>query len=115
METEHTLIVARMSPGEASAVAEIFACSDESELPALVGVRHRQLFRYGEDLYFHLIETAPDAASAIDNVRRHPLYVEINDRLSRHIRAYDPTTWRSPADAMAERFYDWRAPDGAPA
>ncbi|MCY0962424.1 TcmI family type II polyketide cyclase, partial [Streptomyces sp. H27-H5] len=30
-------------------------------------------------------------------------------RLKPFIGAYDPATWRSPADAMAKRFYDWEA------
>jgi cyclase len=109
---ERTLIVARMSPERAAEVATIFAESDRSELPTLVGVRHRQLFRYGEDLYFHLIEAGPGTASAIADVRRHPLYVDINDRLSEHIRPYDAATWRSPADAMATSFYSWDALEG---
>ena len=25
------------------------------------------------------------------------------------VEAYDPATWRSPADAMATRFYNWEA------
>lgn len=107
---ERTLIVARMSPDSAPDVAKIFAQSDRSDLPKLVGVRHRQLFRFGEDLYFHLIESGPGAAESIEEVRSHPLYVDINDRLARHIRAYDPSTWRSPADAMARTFYSWDAP-----
>ena len=34
----HALIVARMAPGSAPDIAEVFAASDRGELPHLVGV-----------------------------------------------------------------------------
>ena len=44
------------------------------------------------------------------DVRSHPLYVDVNDTLAAHITAFDPTTWRSPRDAMADHFYSWDRP-----
>ncbi len=49
------LIVARMAPGSAPDIAELFADSDAGELPELVGVTRRSLFQFG-DVYMHLIE-----------------------------------------------------------
>ena len=43
----------------------------------------------------------------IEAAKHHPLLVGISNDLKAHIEAYDPATWRSPADAMATRFYHW--------
>ncbi|MEU4242854.1 TcmI family type II polyketide cyclase [Actinoplanes sp. NPDC026619] len=29
--------------------------------------------------------------------------------MSPYVHPFDPQTWRSPADAMAGRFYSWQA------
>ncbi|ACZ87052.1 TcmI family type II polyketide cyclase [Streptosporangium roseum] len=102
-----TLIVARMEPAEADNVAQIFADSDASDLPRMVGVSRRTLFRF-HDLYFHLVEADEDITPNLYKARSHPLYDEINQRLSKHIRPYDPN-WREPKDAMASPFYIWEA------
>lgn len=102
-----TLIVARMEPSEAEAVASIFKESDESELPRLVGVSRRTLFRF-HDLYFHLVEADQDITPNLYRARSHPLYERINRQLAEHIRPYDPN-WKEPKDAMASPFYVWEA------
>ena len=102
-----TLIVARMDRNNADAVKRIFAESDESELPHLLGVRERRLYRF-HDLYFHSIESDDALAAPLGEVRDDPLWIDINQKLSGFISAYDPQTWRSPRDAMAEEFYLWR-------
>jgi cyclase len=101
-------IVARIKPGSREAVARIFAESDATELPHLARVRHRSLFAYG-DVYIHLVEIEGEVGEAIADVREHPLFREISARLETHIEPYDPATWRSPKDAMAEEFYSWDA------
>jgi cyclase len=109
-ETTHAaLIVARMDPGSADKVAEIFARSDRTELPGLVGVRRRSLFRYG-DVYIHLVDGDRPMGPAIAAVREHPEFVRVSRELDAYVRPYDPATWRSPADAMAEEFYRWERP-----
>ncbi|MDG4820760.1 TcmI family type II polyketide cyclase [Asanoa sp. WMMD1127] len=102
-----TLIVARMEPPEADAVASIFGKSDASELPHLVGVSRRTLFRF-HDLYFHLVEADEDITPNLYKARSHPLYDEINKELAAHIRPYDPN-WKEPKDAMATPFYVWES------
>lgn len=104
-----TLIVARMAPDSRSSVAEIFGAFDRTEMPDLMGTRRRQLFTYN-GLYFHLQDFDADGGTAIEGARSNPLFVDISETLKSHIDAYDPSTWRSPADAMAERFYDWERP-----
>ena len=101
-----TLIVARMTPDAAGQVADIFTESDRTDLPGLVGVTRRQLFRY-QGLYFHLFETDEHGPRRVEDVRGHELFVDVNDKLAHHIKPYDPQTWRSPRDAMAEQFYHW--------
>jgi cyclase len=96
-----------MDPGSGDDVAELFAEFDTTEMPERMGTRRRQLFAY-KGLYFHLQDFDADhGGERIDQARTHPLFVKISEDLKAHIGAYDPATWRSPADAMATRFYSW--------
>lgn len=100
------LIVARMKPGSTSGIADIFAASDRGELPGLVGVSNRTLFRYG-DVYLHLIEADRPPGPEVARLADHPAFKDVSDQLSAFVTPYDPKTWRSPKDAMAEEFYHW--------
>lgn len=104
-----TLIVARMELGSAADVARLFTEFDQTEMPHLMGTRRRQLFSY-KGLYFHLQDfESEDGGERIENAKTDPRFVGISDDLKPFIEAYDPATWRSPADAMAQRFYTWTA------
>lgn len=104
-----TLIVARMEPPDAAAVARLFGEFDRTGMPGLMGTRRRQLFHY-RGLYFHLQDfDSGDGGEAIEAAKSHKSFVQISDDLKEFITAYDPQTWRSPKDAMAERFYHWTA------
>ena len=104
-----TLIVARMELGSSSEVAQLFADFDGTEMPHRMGTRRRQLFAY-RGLYFHLQDFDSDnGGELIEEAKTDPRFVRISEDLKPFITAYDPATWRSPADAMATRFYDWRA------
>ena len=59
-----TLIVARMNLADAEGVAKVFADSDSTDLPHMVGVSRRTLFAF-HDLYFHLVEADHDIGEAI--------------------------------------------------
>ncbi|MGW1892784.1 TcmI family type II polyketide cyclase [Streptomyces sp. NPDC002004] len=100
------LIVARMKPGSAADIADVFAASDRGELPHLVGVTRRTLFQFG-DVYMHLVEADRPPGPAIAKVADHPAFRDISEKLSVYVSAYDPATWRSPKDAMAQAFYSW--------
>lgn len=102
-----TLIVARMEPANADAVATIFAESDATDLPHMIGVSRRTLFRF-HDLYFHLVEADQDITPNLYKARSHPLYDDVNTRLAEQVRPYDPD-WKEPKDAMARPFYVWEA------
>ncbi|WP_171166004.1 TcmI family type II polyketide cyclase [Streptomyces sp. I05A-00742] len=105
-----SLIVARMDPAAQGDVSRIFGEFDRTELPEAMGTRRRQLFRY-RGLYFHLQDfDSDDGGTAIERARSHPLFVKVSDDLKPYIAAYDPATWRSPADALATRFYHWSRP-----
>ncbi|OLE23825.1 MAG: polyketide synthase [Catenulispora sp. 13_1_20CM_3_70_7] len=101
-----TLIIARMEPSHAPDVAAAFAESDAGELPGLLGVAERRLFRF-HDLYVHMISSDGPMADRVDAVRSHPAFTEVNSRLARYITAYDPPSWSGPRDAMAQEFYSW--------
>jgi cyclase len=102
------VIVAKIKPGSEEKVAELFAESDRSDLPALAGVTHRSLFVL-EDVYIHYVEMEEDFTESVDQVRDHPLFKEISRRLDEYIAPYNPETWRSPKDATAREFYTWDA------
>ncbi|MFD8691056.1 TcmI family type II polyketide cyclase [Streptomyces sp. NPDC059651] len=104
----HALIVARMAPESAPDIAELFAASDSSELPHLVGVTRRKLFQFG-DVYLHLIESERPPGPEIAKVTDHPAFKDISDRLTAFVSPYDPQTWRGPKDAMAQEFYRWES------
>ncbi|GAA2428437.1 TcmI family type II polyketide cyclase [Streptomyces macrosporus] len=106
----HTLIVARMKPDAAPAIAEAFAASDRTDLPHLIGVTHRRLFHFDRDLYLHLITSHHDPAPTIARTTDHPEFRAISARLAPHVTAYNPATWRTPQDAMAHCFYQWDNP-----
>ncbi|TRV78074.1 TcmI family type II polyketide cyclase [Streptomyces sp. 130] len=108
----HALIVARMAPGSAPDIAKLFAASDNSELPHLVGVTRRKLFQFG-DVYLHMIESERPPGPEIAKVTEHPEFRAISERLTAFVSPYDPETWRGPKDAMAQEFYRWER--GAPA
>jgi cyclase len=107
MTMQRTLIVARMDAANADAVAALFAESDTSELPHLIGASRRTLFRF-HDLYFHLVEAEHDITGGLYKARSTELYKELNAGLSEFISPYDPG-WREPKDAMATPFYHWEA------
>lgn len=103
----HTLIVARMNPESAAEVSRLFAESDAGELPHLLGVRERHLFRF-HGLYMHLIESEPGIGERLQRIRDEEIFQNLNEKLNPLIAAYDPASWRGPRDAMAVPFYSWQ-------
>lgn len=104
-----TLIVARMAPEASGDVAKIFGEFDGTDMPHRMGTRRRQLFFY-RGLYFHLQDFDDDKGGEhIEEAKTQPAFIKVSEDLKPYIGAYDPATWRSPADAMASRFYDWTA------
>ena len=101
-----TMIVARIAPGAQDEVARIFGESDATDLPHALGVRERSLYALG-DCYVHLVEFDRPVAQAMAKGVGMPGFREISDHLQPFITPYLPT-WRSPADAQAQRFYTWR-------
>jgi cyclase len=98
-----------MNPDLAEDVADVFADFDRTEMPHLMGTHRRQLFRF-HGLYFHLQDfDSEDGGERIESAKTEPRFVQVSQDLKPFIEAYDPATWRSPADAMATRFYHWQA------
>jgi cyclase len=105
-----TLIVARMAAASSPDVARLFDRFDATDMPQRMGTRRRQLFSY-RGLYFHLQDFEEDnGGELIESAKTDPRFLAVSDDLKPFIEAYDPATWRSPADAMARRFYTWEAP-----
>jgi cyclase len=104
-----TLIVARMAPQAGTEVAGLFSAFDATDMPGRMGTRRRQLFSY-RGLYFHLQDfDEADGGERIEAAKSDARFVGISEDLKPFIAAFDPATWRSPADAMAKRFYHWEA------
>ncbi|WP_344222965.1 TcmI family type II polyketide cyclase [Paractinoplanes ferrugineus] len=104
------MIVARMNPADTDGVAGVFAESDATELPHLVGVSRRTLFSFHQ-LYFHLVEADGDISPNLYRQRGTDLYQDINTKLGQFITPYDPN-WSEPRDAMANVFYTWTPESG---
>jgi hypothetical protein len=102
-----SVIVARIQPGEEKSVARIFAESDATDLPHDLGVKTRSLYSLG-DLYLHVIEFRDDPSEALRKGPALPGFQQISEDLRAYIKPYDPKTWKSPADAVAREFYNWR-------
>ncbi len=103
------LIVARMDSRSSADVARLFKAFDETDMPHRMGTRRRQLFMFN-GLYFHLQDFDGDnGGELIEQAKADPRFIQISQDLKPFIEAYDPATWRSPADAMAQRFYTWES------
>lgn len=102
-----TLIVARLNPADKSAVADVFAASDATDLPHMIGVQRRSLFTF-HGLYFHLVEAEQDINPRLYQARTHELFHDVNTKLARYMTPFDPS-WKEPKDSMAEQFYQWEA------
>ena len=103
------LILAKMDSRSSADVARLFGAFDETDMPHRMGTRRRQLFMFN-GLYFHLQDFDDDnGGELIEQAKADPRFVRISQDLKPFIDAYDPATWRSPADAMARRFYTWES------
>ncbi|HUY52397.1 MAG TPA: TcmI family type II polyketide cyclase [Streptosporangiaceae bacterium] len=105
-----TLIVGRMDPQWSADVAKLFGAFDQTDMPHRMGTRRRELFSY-QGLYFHLQDfDGGYGGERILQARTDPRFIKISADLKAYIEAYDPATWRSPADALASRFYHCEPP-----
>jgi hypothetical protein len=103
-----TLIVARIRPGSESKVGRIFATSDSTDLPVELGVQERNLYSL-HDIYVHVIDFSSSDGDSLAGARTLPGFRQISRDLAPYISPYDPA-WTQPQDAVAKRFYHWRAP-----
>jgi hypothetical protein len=101
------MIIAKMSPADADDVAAVFGRSDATSMPHEIGVLRRSLFQF-HGLYVHLIDFDRPPEAAMRIAQSLPAFRAVSDDLKPYIEAYDPN-WRSPADAVARRFYHWTA------
>lgn len=113
MASRMTLMIARMDPQHATAVAALFAESDATELPLRMGVRRRTLFHFN-GIYAHLIEASGEIEQNIAWARvRSPLFRDVSRKLDEYITPYSPATWTGPLDSRSTPFYSWHSPGNA--
>lgn len=105
--TSRSLIVARIGADAEADVARLFANSDRTELPDVLGVTRRHLFTYN-GLYFHYVEFEGASEQAMAVMRGRPDFEQLSSDLGAYITPYDPETWRSPKDALAREFYSYQ-------
>lgn len=107
MDSRH-LFVLRMPPENAPAVAALFAEHDQGDMPRVVGLTRRTLFRFN-DLYMHLVEGPDDLLARLAAERERPDFRDIDGKLGAYLQRYDPENWRSIKDSGATPFYTWTA------
>lgn len=101
-----TLIVAHFKPGSEKQIARLFAESDATELPDLIGVRSRRLYTF-HDVYIHLVEgTERPVGPAVDRLHSHPLFQQISKALDDYIVPFEGR-WGNVEQASAKQFYHW--------
>ncbi|MGH8906393.1 MAG: TcmI family type II polyketide cyclase [Egibacteraceae bacterium] len=100
------LMVMRMEPAHAQAVAEIFAKHDQGDMPHVVGISRRTLFQY-HDLYMHLLEADTDILGKLYVARARPDFQDVNAQLENHLKRYHPEGWSELKHSMATPFYTW--------
>jgi cyclase len=109
-----TLIVARLKSGDAArreqAIRDLFAASDATELPDLVGVRERRLFTF-QDLYFHLVESEQALTRTLTPQHDNPLFKAVSVAMEEHVEPYRGA-WGGIREASARQFYHWRRGTG---
>ncbi|GAA2336464.1 TcmI family type II polyketide cyclase [Streptomyces sparsogenes] len=102
-----TLIVARLKPGDHRAeISRLFAESDTTELPDLVGVQERRLLTF-KDLYFHLVRTDEALSRTLTPQHDHPLFRSISEAMDEYVTPYEGA-WGSVEQASARQFYHWK-------
>lgn len=100
------LMVMRMDPRHADAVAELFTEHDKGDMPYEVGISRRTLFRY-QDLYMHLIEADTDVFGKLLAARARADFQDVNRRLAAYLERYAPDEMHDLQDSRAIPFYTW--------
>lgn len=100
-----TLIVARHVPGSESEIARLFAESDATELPHLIGVRTRRLYTF-HDIYIHMVQADRPVGEALEKNRGNPLFKQISEALDEYVTPFEGK-WGSVHQASANQFYHW--------
>ncbi|MGH3802461.1 MAG: TcmI family type II polyketide cyclase [Pseudonocardiaceae bacterium] len=108
--THRLLMVSKMDPEDADAVAKIFAAHDNTELPVRIGVTARTLFYY-QGLTFHLIESEDDILDNVFEAHREPAFHELNESL-RPFLSPIVSSWSNITDSQAREFYRRSWPAG---
>jgi cyclase len=114
-EREITVIVQRMKPGTEEDIARVFTESDAGGLPTETGVTGRWLYSM-EDVFVHVLEQ--DTVKAAEVRQNHesmrPAFAKVMADLAPYVSPYDPETWQTPRDSVAQVFHRWTAPDWKP-
>jgi hypothetical protein len=100
-----TLIVTHFVPGSEEKIAQLFAESDGTELPELIGVQRRRLYTT-HDVYIHLVEADRPIAEGLAQHRGNPLFQQLSKDLDEFIVPFEGK-WGSVHQASARKFYHW--------
>lgn len=96
------VIVAYYKPGSEDKIVAAFKCSDETELPHLIGIASRYVWVQG-DIYVHFVEGRSTLPAILKKYARHPLFQEVKAELDQYVSLIDPDL--PPA---ARLIYQWR-------
>ena len=110
MSLHTSLIIAKLNTDRFDEIRNLFTEFDRSHMPERMGTVRRQLFTF-HDLYFHLQDFETEDADRIESAKTDPVFVQISKDLRQYFKPYNPN-WKSPKDAIANRFYHWERPLG---
>jgi hypothetical protein len=100
-----TLIVTHFVPGSQEHIARLFAESDETELPHLIGVRSRRLFTF-HDVYIHMVQADRPVAEGLSEHHDSTRFQQLSKALDAYIIPFE-NKWGSVQQASAQQFYHW--------
>lgn len=101
-----TLIVTHFKPGSEKEIARLFAESDATELPDLIGVQTRRLYTF-HDIYIHLVQGVEEQVGPkVEHFHNHPLFQQISKALDDYIIPFQGR-WGNVEQASAKQFYHW--------
>ncbi|MEO6890481.1 MAG: TcmI family type II polyketide cyclase [Ktedonobacteraceae bacterium] len=95
------VIIGQYQPGSEDKIVAAFTRSDATELPHLIGVKHRYVWTQG-NIYVHFIEARSSLPAILKEYAQHPLFQDVKAELDQYVSLIDPDLPPS-----AKRIYQW--------
>jgi aromatase len=96
------VIIGRYQQGSEDAIANAFQRSDETELPALLGVKSRHVWVLG-DIYMHFVEGQSALPEILKEHAKDPLFKDVKAELDTYVKPLSPELY----PGVAREIYRW--------